>query len=107
VESKRVQFSLLNPDYRLLITSSPSLTSTLIALWVLAMIGLPIMKWIWGPGIIPLGLTVGVLLQATAVFLTLRDWWGWQRTVATAVVIALLTLFVEWLGSTTGFPFCA
>ncbi|MCC6601792.1 MAG: carotenoid biosynthesis protein [Anaerolineae bacterium] len=105
MESKRVQFSLLNPDYRLLITSSPSLTSTLIALWVLAMIGLPIMKWIWGPGIIPLGLTVGVLLQATAVFLTLRDSWGWQRTVATAVVIALLTLFVEWLGSTTGFPF--
>jgi putative membrane protein len=69
------------------------------------MIGLPIIKWIWGPGMIPLGLTVGVLLQATAVFLILRDQWGWQKTLGTAVLIAALTLFIEWLGSTTGFPF--
>ncbi|WP_420643869.1 carotenoid biosynthesis protein [Candidatus Leptofilum sp.] len=92
-------------DYRSRITDSPSLSTTLIILWVLAMIGLPIMKWIWGPGTIPLGLTLGVLLQATAVFLILRDRWGWQKTAGTVVLIATLTLFVEWLGSTTGFPF--
>jgi putative membrane protein len=73
--------------------------------WVLAMVGLPIMKWVWGPKVIPLGLTLGVLLQATAVFLILRDRWRWQKTAGTAVLIAVLTLFVEWLGSTTGFPF--
>jgi lycopene beta-cyclase len=71
----------------------------------MAMIGLPIMKWIWGPAIIPLGLTLGVLLQATAVFLTVRESWGWQKTTVTAVLVTVLTLFVEWLGSTTGFPF--
>ncbi|MEZ4593631.1 MAG: carotenoid biosynthesis protein [Chloroflexota bacterium] len=105
MESERFRARLPITDYRLLITSSLSLTTALIILWVLAMIGLPIMKWIWGPGMIPLGLTLGVLLQATAVFLTLRDSWGWQKTMATAVVISGLTLFVEWLGSTTGFPF--
>ena len=69
------------------------------------MIGLPIMKWIWGPEIIPLGLTLGVLLQATAVFFTLRTRWSWPKTMGTAVFTAVLTLSVEWLGSTTGFPF--
>ncbi|NJN55586.1 MAG: hypothetical protein HC804_13040, partial [Anaerolineae bacterium] len=98
MESERFRTLLPITDSRLRITSSISMTTTLIILWVLAMIGLPIMKWIWGPGMIPLGLTLGVLLQATAVFLTVRDSWGWQKTMGTAVVIATLTLFVEWLG---------
>ncbi len=69
------------------------------------MIALPIMNWIWGLETLPLGLTVSVLLQAAAVLLILRGGWGWQKTGGTAVLIAALTLFVEWLGSTTGFPF--
>ncbi|MAT98412.1 MAG: hypothetical protein CL608_14810 [Anaerolineaceae bacterium] len=81
------------------------LTTLLIIGWVLAMISLPIMKWIWGPAMIPLGLTLGVLLQATAVFLILNQQWGWQKTAGTAVLVSSLTLFIEWLGSTTGFPF--
>lgn len=99
---------LLNTEYRLLITDHrqrPSLITLLILSWVLAMVSLPILNWIWGPAIIPLGLTLAVMLQAAAVFLILRDGWGWQKTVGTAVLIAALTLFVEWLGSTTGFPF--
>ena len=91
--------------YRAQITISPSFTTILIISWVLAMVSLPIMKWIWGDGVIPFGLSLGVFLQATAVFFILRDQWGWQRTGVTAVTIAALTLFVEWLGSTTGFPF--
>ncbi|MCA9957051.1 MAG: carotenoid biosynthesis protein, partial [Anaerolineales bacterium] len=104
MESERVR-PFLNTVYRLPVTDYLSLTTTLILLWILAMISLPIMKWIWGPGMIPLGLTLGVLLQATAVLLTVRDSWGWPKTMGTAVIIAVLTLFVEWLGSTTGFPF--
>lgn len=105
MESERLRTLSPITDYRSLITAAPTITTMLIILWVLAMVGLPIMKWIWGPGMIPLGLTLGVLLQASAVFLILRNSWGWQRTTATAVLIAALTLFVEWLGSTTGFPF--
>ncbi|WP_420630722.1 carotenoid biosynthesis protein [Candidatus Leptofilum sp.] len=91
--------------YRSLMTDSPSFLTFLIITWMLAMISLPIMKWIWGDGIVPFGLSLGVFLQATAVFFILRERWGWQKTVGTAVLIAALTLFVEWLGSTTGFPF--
>ncbi|MCA9945182.1 MAG: carotenoid biosynthesis protein [Anaerolineales bacterium] len=69
------------------------------------MIGLPIMNWLWGSASIPVGLTLGVVLQATAVFSILHRRWGWRKTGGTAVFIATLTLFVEWLGSTTGFPF--
>lgn len=69
------------------------------------MISLPILNWIWGAGMLPLGLTLGVGLQAAAVLLILLEKWGWQKTVGTAVLIAVLTLLVEWLGSTTGFPF--
>ncbi|MBK7894090.1 MAG: hypothetical protein IPJ90_04215 [Anaerolineaceae bacterium] len=47
MESKRVQPQLIT-DYRSLITEHRSPTITLIILWVLAMIGLPIMKWVWG-----------------------------------------------------------
>lgn len=83
----------------------PSLSTTVIISWIFAMISLPILNWIWGEGLLPLGLTLGVMLQTTAVFLILNDRWGWQKTTGTAVLIATLTLLVEWLGSTTGFPF--
>ena len=85
--------------------SWPTLPASLTMGWVLAMIALPILIWLWGAAILPIGLSVGVALQATAVFFILREQWGWQKTVGTAALIATLTLFVEWLGSTTGFPF--
>ena len=69
------------------------------------MISLPILNWIWGAQLLPFGLTLGVLLQATAVFYILLTKWGWKQTAGTAAPITTFTLFVEWLGSTTGFPF--
>ena len=108
MKSESVKSSLSTPAYRLRITDSlntDSLTTVLLISWVLAMISLPIMTWIWGAEALPLGLTLGVVLQATAVFNILRNRWGWQKAGGTAVLIAALTLFVEWLGSTTGFPF--
>ena len=95
-------------DYRSLITEygkRPSLTTIFIIAWVLAMVALPILTWIWGAAVLPLGLSLGVILQATAVFLILQKRWGWQKTVGTAVFITTATLFVEWLGTSTGFPF--
>lgn len=95
-------------EYQLILTSywqRPSLSTTFIISWIFAMVSLPILNWIWGAGMLPLGLTLGVGLQATAVFLIIQDKWGWQKTAGTAVLIATLALFVEWLGSTTGFPF--
>lgn len=79
--------------------------TTLIALWTLAMISLPILKWIWGVEILRTGLVMGVTFQATAVFFILLDAWGWRDTVKTAVFIAAATLIIEIIGSSTGFPF--
>ena len=104
----KAELPLLITAYRTPIThywKRPSLATIFIITWVLAMISLPIMKWIWGDGVLPLGLSLGVLLQAAAVYLTLLNKWSWRKTTGTAVLIAALTLFVEWLGSTTGFPF--
>lgn len=95
-------------DYRSLLTdyrTRPSLTTIFIIAWVLAMIALPILKWIWGTAVLPLGVSLGVILQATAVCLILQKSWGWQKTMVTAVAITAATLFVEWLGTSTGFPF--
>lgn len=77
----------------------------LIGAWALAMISLPIMKWVWGPHVLPIGLTLGVALQATAVFVILLKAWGWADTVRTAVLVGVSTLLIEMLGSRTGFPF--
>ncbi len=116
MKSERVENPFLNTirqavawqQYRFILTAywqRPSLATTFIISWIFAMVSLPILNWIWGEGLLPLGLTLGVVLQGTAVFLILREQWGWQKTVGTAVLIAALTLFVEWLGSTTDFPF--
>lgn len=79
--------------------------TVLIGLWALAMVSLPVIKWIWGPEILRTGLVMGVTFQATAVFFILLAAWGWRETVKTAVFIAAATLTIEIIGSTTGFPF--
>jgi hypothetical protein len=80
-------------------------TAVLITLWLLAMISLPIMKWVWGTDVRPFALTLGVTLQAAAVFAVLADSWGWRRTLKTFLLVGALSLGVEIVGSATGFPF--
>jgi len=80
-------------------------TILLIILWLLAMISLPISKWIWGPAARPLALTMGVALQTAAVFSVLAQAWGWRRALRTFFIVGSLSLLVEMVGSATGFPF--
>ena len=79
----------------------------LVGVWVLTMIALPIVRWTAGAAAFNWGVSFSVLLQAVVVFVIVWDAWGARRTLATAVVIAVLAWALEFLGSTTGFPFGA
>jgi lycopene beta-cyclase len=77
----------------------------LLAIWAATMICLPLSLWTWGEVAMRGALTVSVLAQAAAVFEILRSSWGWRRTLGVFGIIALFTFSVEFIGSTTGFPF--
>lgn len=74
-------------------------------IWVLAMISLPIARWIYGDGALPWGISLGVLLQVIAVLVTLLHSWGWRRTLITVTAAISAAWLVEYIGHTTGFPF--
>lgn len=77
----------------------------LIVLWTLLMISIPIQRWVIGDDALSVGMTLGVVVQASAVLAVLVRAWGWREVGRTAVIVSVLTFGVEWLGSTTGFPF--
>lgn len=81
--------------------------SLLIAAWVLAMIGLPILRWTLGDAMMPAGAILTVLLQTSAVLVLLWQAWGAARTLRLALLIGFFAWGVEALGSATGFPFGA
>lgn len=78
-----------------------------VAVWILTMIGLPIARWIWGEGALPAGITVSVIAQSAAVLAILIHSWGLGRTAAVAACLLPAAWLVEYIGSTTGFPFGA
>lgn len=80
-------------------------TSLMIALWVMSMVSLPILRWVFGDEILVLAVSVSVLCQLAAVLVVLHSEWGLKRTMMTAVGVALLGWSVEFIGSSTGFPF--
>lgn len=77
----------------------------LVGLWVLVMIALPIARWTWGDDIIPIGVTLASLVQATAVFYIVQSQWGWQRALGTFAIVAAITWMAEFIGHRTGLPF--
>ncbi len=79
----------------------------LIGLWALAMMSLPIVLWTTGDGLLPMAVSVTTSLQAAAVIVVLGTAWGWRRTLASVITIAVLGWLVEYIGSTTGIPFGA
>ncbi len=79
----------------------------LIIVWVLAMIALPIMKWIWGTGIIPVAVTFALMMQFCAVLVIMWQGWGGRRTLIAFGLVAVATWGIEFIGSSTGFPFGA
>ncbi len=83
----------------------PNSTLVPIVVWVLTMISLPILGWILGENALIRGMTLGVLMQASAVIIILYSAWGWPRALKTVLIVAVFTYLAELLGSTTGFPF--
>lgn len=77
----------------------------LIALWVLGMICVPILIWTFGEGTLPWMISINVLVLAAANGLIL--WRNAPHASAYRIfgVVILGAWFIEYLGSTTGFPF--
>ena len=76
-----------------------------VVLWIVTMIGLPIMRWVWGDAALPAGITISVGVQIVAVIVILLHGWGWARKVAVVVLVVSAAWLVEFVGSSTGFPF--
>jgi putative membrane protein len=79
--------------------------SALIAVWVLSMVSLPIQRWLFGDGVLVFAVSVSVLCQLVAVLVIIRSAWGLRRTLVMAVSVAALGWLVEFVGSSTSFPF--
>jgi putative membrane protein len=78
---------------------------SLLLIWLLTMISVPILKWVWGERAQQRGIVAGVLLQAATVLTVLLPAWGARRTLLTAVFVIVTGWAAEFLGSSTGFPF--
>lgn len=73
--------------------------------WALAMISLPMLQWGLGESALPIGISVGVLLQLTTVLAILLWTWGGRRTALVVSMVVACAWLVEFVGHTTGFPF--
>lgn len=78
---------------------------TLLVVWLLSMISLPIVKFFYGETGVQWGVIYTTLLQAGAVFGILVHGWGLYRTAQVALTVFVLTWIIEAIGSTTGYPF--
>ncbi len=76
-----------------------------LVLWALIMIALPIVSAFAGAAVFNALVVAGVMAQAGAVLIILSEAWGWRRTLLTAALVGVLAWGIEYLGSSTGFPF--
>ena len=81
--------------------------TALLVVWVLAMISLPIQKWVLGENALAVGISIGVLLQLMAVWSILVWAWGMRRAAVVTGIIVVLAWGMEYIGHTTGVPFGA
>ncbi len=79
----------------------------LLLIWVLSMISLPILKWVMGEPVLPVGISIGVLFQLVAVRAIIVWTWGARRANLLTLLIVGLAWGVEYVGHTTGLPFGA
>jgi len=73
--------------------------------WLLAMISLPIARWLLGDSATPIALSVGVIFQVAVGIAFLGQRWSVLRIALTALIVIALGWTVEWIGHQTGFPF--
>lgn len=77
----------------------------LVIAWILAMISVPIMKWVFGEDIIPTAVTFALLVQFSAVIFAMSNGIGWRQTIIAFGIVAFTTWTIEFIGSSTGVPF--
>jgi putative membrane protein len=80
---------------------------SLLGLWVLLMITIPLLPAHFGASGLRWGVAASVVLLATIVLVCLGRAWGGLQTVRMAALLLPATWLIEWIGSTTGFPFGA
>ena len=79
--------------------------ATALAIWLVGMAAAPVGIWLAGEGtFLPIS-TFVVLAQLTVSLIALKMNKTWWWTLRTAVLVFTLTWGIEFLGSTTGFPF--
>ncbi len=79
----------------------------LLAVWLLAMISLPIAYWLIGDGSLPVGITLAAIIQATAVFYMVQHHWNLTQALRALAIVAVITWGAEFIGHRTGLPFGA
>lgn len=79
----------------------------LLPVWLLVMIGMPIVGWTLGEDALRRAVSLGVGLQAALVLAMLVGALGWPRALPLAGGVAALGWAAEALGSKTGVPFGA
>lgn len=82
-----------------------SLPNLMIAFWVLGMIALPILNWTFDEEMIPAAVTGALLIQLAAVITILNQTLSWRTITILFVLVAISTWAIEFIGSSTGFPF--
>jgi len=81
------------------------LADLLTAAWLLALIAIPILRWVFGDSVLHQGVIVGVVLQASAVLAISYRAWGARQVLRIAAIVIPSSWLIERIGSTTGFPF--
>lgn len=79
--------------------------TALFGLWLLAMIMVPVARYLWGELALKWGVAASVLLQAGLVLLIVVRAWGVAQTALKAAGAVLLAWAVEAVGTATGVPF--
>ncbi|MGL5098030.1 MAG: carotenoid biosynthesis protein [Planctomycetia bacterium] len=87
--------------------SSRLVAYALLVGWVLTLVSLPVLLALFGDGVLPGVVTVGVLLQAAAVAACLISFNGGRETLRLVVTVGAMAWALEAVGVATGYPFGA
>lgn len=77
----------------------------LFGVWLITMIGLPIILWVSGDATLVFGIIAAVFVQVILVITLLTKAWGLPKTIGVTFIVTLFAWTAEAFGSATGFPF--
>ncbi len=77
----------------------------LFGIWILAMVSLPIWRWIFGDGAVPPAVSAGVYAQTLLVIVLTAGEMGWAPALGAALLVGFGGWLLEFVGSRTGVLF--